>query len=78
MLRASDLSVGMRARILSLDDAPLSRRLAEMGCVPQTVITLKFKAPAGDPMAFDIDGYLLGLRRNEAQHILVEEVKDGH
>lgn len=44
----------------------------EMGCIPGTPIMLEFKAPGGDPMAFNVDGYLLGLRISEATYIEVE------
>jgi ferrous iron transport protein A len=43
-----------------------------MGCVPGTLIKLEFTAPSGDPIAFNVEGYLLGLRRSEAQLLVVE------
>lgn len=43
-----------------------------MGCVPGTVISLEFSSPLGDPLAFNIDGYVLGLRKEEAAIIEVE------
>jgi Fe2+ transport system protein FeoA len=71
-LKASELSNGTSAKIVELTDSAFSQRLAEMGCVPGTPIQLLFKAPAGDPIAFDIDGYILALRKNEADCILVQ------
>lgn len=75
-MTAAELHIGDSACILELADAPLSKRLAEMGCVPGTLIRLEFKAPAGDPMAFNVEGYMLGLRKSEAALITVEVQKN--
>lgn len=72
LLNATDLHIGERARIVRLQDGPYTRRLFEMGCVPGTTISLEFTSPSGDPMAFNIDGYTLGLRKSEACVIEVE------
>jgi Fe2+ transport system protein FeoA len=66
MLTASELPVGIMAEIKSIANSPIQDKLAAMGCVPGTIICLEFVAPAGDPMAFNIEGYLLGLRKDEA------------
>lgn len=71
-MNATALQVGQKARIIRLDESPFTQKLFEMGCVPGTAISLEFRAPAGDPMAFNIDGYILGLRKSEAQVIEVE------
>lgn len=55
----------------SLKEGVLTSRLAEMGCVPGTEITKLYGAPGGDPIAFQIDSYILGLRKSEAQQILI-------
>lgn len=71
-MNASDLKPGQLAVIKSLKDHLLKRKLYEMGCVPGTNISVQFKAFGGDPIAFNIDGYCLGLRKNEALIIDVE------
>jgi len=53
----------------------LTSRLAEMGCVPGTEITKLYHAPGGDPIAFQIDSYILGLRKTEAQEIVIRPLK---
>ena len=45
-----------------------------MGCVPGTEITKLYNAPGGDPIAFQIDSYILGLRKSEAQQILIRPI----
>jgi ferrous iron transport protein A len=70
-LRADQLNKGQKAIIISITESPISNKLLEMGCVPGTRISLEFFAPGKDPIAFNIDGYVLGLRRSEAAQIEV-------
>ena len=42
-----------------------------MGLFPGKKIKLLFKAPFGDPIAIDVQGYTLALRRKEAALIAV-------
>jgi ferrous iron transport protein A len=67
---AADLDVGQSAsvvRIAGSDD--VSQRLLEMGVTPGVEIRRLGAAPLGDPLEFELRGYRLSLRRNEAQHI---------
>jgi ferrous iron transport protein A len=77
LLNASQLVPNQSAIITALPESPFSQRLAEMGCVPGTPIKLLYTAPSGDPMAFDIEGYILALRKNEAAVILVQ-IENSH
>ncbi len=61
--------------IVDLADGDLTDRLAEMGCVPGTMIQKLFAAPGGDPIAFQVDQYILGLRKAEANYIQVSPIK---
>lgn len=72
MVTADELKKGMSAKITALLPSPQEERLSAMGCVPGTLIKLEFTAPSGDPIAFNVEGYLLGLRRSEAQLLVVE------
>lgn len=45
----------------------------EMGLLPGKAVTVLFRAPLGDPIAIDVNGYILSLRLDEAALILVEE-----
>jgi ferrous iron transport protein A len=49
-------------------------RLREMGVLPGTGVTLVRTAPLGDPIEIKVRGYLLTLRKSEAEHVLVEPV----
>ncbi len=73
-MTAADLRLGETALITSAANGPVAARLAEMGCLPGVSIQLLFRAPMGNPLAFAIgDGYLLSMRREEAQ--LLEVIK---
>lgn len=47
-------------------------RLREMGLLSGTRVTLVRTAPLGDPLEIKLRGYLLSLRKSEADHVLVE------
>lgn len=50
----------------------LKRRLLEMGLIPGEKIEVLKIAPLGDPMEVRVKGYLLSLRKEEAESVLVE------
>ena len=43
-----------------------------MGCVPGEAIWVEMIAPLGDPMAIQIAGYYLSIRKKDADKIWVE------
>ena len=70
-----DLNVGESGRVLSVGgEKALRRRLLEMGITPHTVVTVKKVAPMGDPVELLLRGYVLTLRLEDAEKIIVEEV----
>ncbi|MBW1997136.1 MAG: ferrous iron transport protein A [Deltaproteobacteria bacterium] len=50
----------------------LGTRIREMGLVPGTPIQVQGRAPLKDPVAIRVKDYVLTLRNNEADHIMVE------
>lgn len=51
---------------------PLLRRLVDMGLVIGTKVKVLRRSPLGDPVEFEVKGYNLSLRKEEAKHIFVE------
>jgi ferrous iron transport protein A len=49
----------------------IGRRLADLGFLPRTPIHVLRRAPLGDPVAYELRGYRLCLRRAEALRVLV-------
>ncbi len=71
--RLSDLTAGQRARVVDVDArGEVGQRILEMGVTPGVDIRFVGKAPLGDPMAFEVRGYRLSLRRAEAALVEVE------
>jgi ferrous iron transport protein A len=68
----NQLKIGQIARILDFtEDNAITQRLEEMGINPGEEITVVRFAPLGDPIEIKIRGYLLTLRRDEANLIKV-------
>lgn len=53
------------------------RRLLDLGVVPGTVITARMRSALGDPVAYEIRGALIALRREQAAAIEVRVLGEG-
>jgi ferrous iron transport protein A len=71
VIRLSELPAGTRAVIKSHDESDFQLTLMEMGCVPGEPVWLEMVAPMGDPLAINIAGYYLSIRKTEADKIWV-------
>jgi ferrous iron transport protein A len=71
---ASELKAGERAKIKHVEFSDLQNKLIEMGCFEGNGIRMLYVAPLGDPIAYDINGYILGLRKEEARLIEVDKL----
>lgn len=72
--KLSELNVGEKAVIQSLEDQELILKLMEMGFLQGEEVTVEQIAPLGDPISVMVAGYQVSLRINEAASILVEYV----
>jgi ferrous iron transport protein A len=69
----ADLAPGERGRVVSVaGDAEAARRLMDLGLIRGTTVEVIRRAPLGDPMEVKLRGFMLTLRRTEAEHIRVE------
>lgn len=75
MKNLNELKLGAKAIIDSFSDKELALKLMDMGCLPGEKIHIERKAPLGDPIAISISGYVLSMRKAEAETILVNEIK---
>ena len=73
-IRLSQLRSGQKAIIRDFDNQEIHLKLMEMGCLPGEEIMIEKKAPLGDPVSVNIAGYTLSLRKNEADHIIVDVI----
>ncbi len=74
MKRLSEIGVGRRVKISSIENDDNLIKLMEMGCVPGEVVQVEQIAPLGDPISISVAGYSLSLRISEAESILVEDL----
>lgn len=63
----SDFTVGESGTIRTVTgEGRIRRRLFDMGVTPGAVVTMRKKAPLGDPIEVSIRDYELTLRKSEA------------
>ncbi|MBA2500432.1 MAG: ferrous iron transport protein A [Chitinophagaceae bacterium] len=75
--KLSELRAGQKGIIVNFSKSELLLKLLEMGCIPGEVITIEQVAPLSGPISISVSGYLLSLRKTEAEQIYVEIV-DNH
>ncbi len=73
MKTLDQLKIGESAVIKSFSQRDLALKFMEMGCLPGEKITLTNIAPMGDPIAIEVSGYQLSMRKKEASTVLLEE-----
>ena len=67
------LQPGEKGRVTEIGDAgPATQRLMDMGVTRGTTIEVVRAAPLGDPIEVRLRGFMLTLRRAEAEHITVD------
>ncbi len=74
MTTLDTLKIGQTGIIESFTDDFLSLKLIEMGCLPGETVKLTNIAPMGDPIAIEVSGYVLSLRKHEASTIVLKSV----
>ncbi|MCI8370694.1 MAG: ferrous iron transport protein A [Clostridia bacterium] len=69
----SEFAAGESGKIVSVNGVgKIRRRLFDMGVTPDAEITMRKKAPLGDPLEVTLRGYELTLRKSEAACVEVE------
>lgn len=74
--RLTELSCGEMARVCRLEgDADVCRRLRSIGISEDSKVRRAFESPFGDPVAYEVQGILVAIRKEDGRKILVEEEK---
>ncbi len=74
VLTLKDYREGQRGRIIEIKgEGKFKKRLLDMGFTKGAEVYVEKYAPLRDPVEFIIKGYHVGLRREEAQKILMTE-----
>ena len=76
MFTLAELKKGQKAIVRSFTDTnkELSARLIEMGFLPGEEVALSKIAPLGCPLAVNVAGYELSLRKEEAASVVIDLV----
>ncbi len=73
MRALSALNPGERGRVVRIGgDGAAVQRLMDLGLIRGTTVEVVRRAPMGDPLEVKLRGFMLTLRRSEAEHITVE------
>jgi len=68
----SDLEPGREAVVVDVEHTgAISRRLLDLGLLPDTPVKLLRRAPLGDPSVYELRGYRLCLRKSDAARVRV-------
>lgn len=72
----SQLLPGKLGRVTRLKAIGLTRRrLLDLGLIPGTKVKSIRKSPLGDPIAYEIRGAVIALRKEESSQIFVQPTK---
>lgn len=71
LIPLSQLPAGKKAVIEQHEESDFKLTLLEMGCLPGEPVHIQMVAPLGDPIAIQIAGYFLSIRKKDAEKIIV-------
>jgi ferrous iron transport protein A len=72
LIPLSNLKEGDHGVIKELSRGDLALKLLELGFLPGEVVVIDKVAPLGDPISVKIGTYLLSLRKDEADAVMVQ------
>lgn len=67
----AELQIGEKGTICCIKNDDISVKLFEMGCLPGVEVKMCCRAPFGGPVCFDVAGYHLSLRVDEASSVML-------
>jgi ferrous iron transport protein A len=65
------ISLNELVEISAIADNAIAPKLSEMGLTKGQKIKAIFKAPFGDPIAYEINGSIISMRKEEAKQVEV-------
>ncbi len=73
LISLAEMEVGSKAIIKTISGHnAITRRLRDMGLIPNATVSCEHKAPLGDPIDILIKGSHLTLRKSEAEAVKVQ------
>lgn len=74
LLALNNLPIGKLGKVEYIKDNHLKRRFLDLGIIPGTIIKTERHSPSGNPIAFNIRGTIIAIRKNESSNIIVEKI----
>ena len=72
-MKLSDIKVGEEARVTDIRvNGDIKRRLYDIGLIPGTIVKAVMQSPFGEPIAYNIRGSIIAIRKEDTSKILVE------
>ena len=69
-----DAEYGTEVKVKKINgEGPIRRRIMDLGITKGTAITVNKCAPLGDPLEISLRGYILTIRKNEAELVEISE-----
>ncbi len=74
-MNLDQLSTGEKGEVIKLNaKGPFKKRLLEMGFITGAVVKVVKYAPLKDPVEYELKGYHVSLRHEEAQQIEISKL----
>lgn len=70
--RATDLKIGESGVIDHFENEEFSAQFLEIGCLPNALVELVRKGPAGQTLYLRVNGNAYAFRKEEASHIILK------
>ena len=70
----NQFELNQEGEIVYLQNNQFTAKLIDMGLFPGKRVKMLMKAPLGDPIAVDLEGYTLSLRLREASSVFLKSV----
>ena len=71
--KLSESTICVDIEIVKIEDGDIAPKMIEMGLTEKLITKVVLIAPLGDPIAIDINGFILSIRKSEAQHVIVKK-----
>lgn len=71
--KITEMQEGNTGKIVEIMDSDIRLHLLEMGCIEGETIEIKKCSTLGSPISIKVGNYILSLRKQEAEHIIIEQ-----
>jgi ferrous iron transport protein A len=73
-MNLAQLQLGQEAIIQHIDNQAVYLKLLDLGCIPGEKIKLAFIAPMGDPLAIQVAGSTISIRKVDAETVRIKRI----